>query len=137
MVVQKIQFISLDQVPNYIPKENIPEILREEIVNGSELELSGTGYKFEYQAPSEDEIQQLDAIRLDSMKENDAWHDYKDAAMVFLDTTLKWAYVEEDGVEAERTDRVEKLYSAYKRLAPYVRSKSHYHRLGLIDDEKL
>lgn len=123
VVASKIQFTKTDQdLKNFIPQEHIIEELG-----------GGDKWKYEYIPPTEednykmkDEIKKKELMEIRTKLEHD-----------FENINKKWIEGPDDEqIINERNQLKARLRKAQLDLDPYIRPKTYYHRVGILDDER-
>lgn len=127
VIVSKVQFTkSANDLKEFIPQENVLKSLG-----------GGDDFKYEYIEPTEDENKKLeDTTTRDSLME-----ERNKIVGDILTTTQSWitatkAKNEEDAKthKARRVELSEQLSTNYWKLDPYVRSRCHLDRAGIIKE---
>ncbi|RGB43364.1 CRAL-TRIO domain-containing protein [Rhizophagus diaphanus] len=123
VVASKIQFTKTDQdLKNFIPHEHIIEELG-----------GGDKWKYEYIPPTEednykmkDEIKKKELMEIRTKLEHD-----------FENINKKWIEDPDDEhIINERNQLKVRLRKAQLDLDPYIRPKTYYHRVGILDYER-
>ncbi|KAJ3091255.1 hypothetical protein HK102_001157 [Quaeritorhiza haematococci] len=129
VVAAKIKFIKTAELQQYIPTKYIPRT----------LDPSGS-QDYHYHPPTQSEQAKLAAYRSDSTARKAAQDEFQRAYLAFADKTIGWSRAQGGQVgEAarQREEAVKYLRHAYTKLAPWVRSPTHYHRVGLVSEAGL
>jgi hypothetical protein len=124
VVEQKIHFIkNLDDLNKYIDLEYLPKR-----VNGNQLD-------FNFIPPTQQDLLMLNTFRKDFYEKTKAIENHKEASKNYLRITLEWAQSnDKTSIIEERKKAMEQLADAYQQLIPYISTKTHYHRIGLINE---
>jgi hypothetical protein len=123
VVAGKVHFAkTVDELSNYVPKSQIP------------TELGGDEkweYKYPEPVPGEN----------DKMKEEGPKQELQNERQSFVDkyetTVLEWVHGGDAASEEKRKERdavAEQLRQNYWKLDPYVRARSLYDRMGVLQD---
>jgi hypothetical protein len=95
--------------------------------------LNGLQPDFKYIPPTADDTAMLAAFRADKQGRKIAQGAHRKAARHYLDMTLRWARGDEsDSLSTERKEATRKLRDAFEQFVPYINTRTHYHRIGLI-----
>ncbi|KND03469.1 uncharacterized protein SPPG_00952 [Spizellomyces punctatus DAOM BR117] len=121
VVVSKVHFIKSSELFNYVDEKQIPE------------RLGGSSTNFVYLPPSAEEEKEYQRWRADKEGSAEAWTKYRAAAERFGGLTAAWARGDMDKV-TDRREAERNLKDAYYALSPYLRTKTVYHRRGVIND---
>ncbi len=124
VVESKIHFINnLDDLTQFIDPSSIPKC------------LNGTHPDFNYIPPTDDDLVVLNTIRNDKQGKLKAEEVHREAVQKYLNITHRWAREDDtDEILEERTKATKELRDAFEQLVPYVSTRTHYHRLGAIDE---
>ena len=124
VVESKIHFIKHDSdLAKYIDLSMLPK------------RLNGPQPDFKYTPPSAEDQAMLAAFRADKQGRKAARGAHRKAARHYLDVTLRWAHGDEsDTVLLERNEARKQLRDAFEQFVPYINTRTHYHRLGLIHE---
>ncbi len=124
VVQNKIHFINnFDDLSQFIDPDVIPK------------RLNGNHPDFDYIPPTEEDLAMLNAFRNDTEGRIKAEEIHRQAVQNYLNITDRWACEEEtEEILAERTNATKELRDAYEQLAPYVSTRTHYHRCGMINE---
>ena len=124
VVESKIHFIKHDDdLAQFIDVSVIPK------------RLNGPQPDFKYIPPTPEDKAMVAAFRADKHGRKIARGAHRKAARHYLDITLRWARGDEsDTLLAERKEATRKLRDAFEQLVPYVNTRTHYHRIGLINE---
>ena len=97
--------------------------------------LYGNQPDFEYIPPTpEDEIM-FNAFRVDEKGKAIAEAAHRKAIQYYLDVTLQWANGDaRSSTISERRKARKQLKSAFEQLSPYISTRTHYHRIGAIEE---
>ncbi|KAJ3091261.1 hypothetical protein HK102_001163 [Quaeritorhiza haematococci] len=130
VVAAKIKFIKTAELQQYIPTKYIPKT----------LDPSGS-QEYNYHPPTREEEAKLAAFRSNTAGRKAAQDEFQKAYLKFADKTIAWSKARSSAefqeVSRARDDAVRGLRAAYTKLAPYIRSPTHYHRVGLVSDAGL
>jgi hypothetical protein len=98
--------------------------------------LEGSQIDFEFTSPTKEDETRLAVIRNDQEGMNKAQLEHREAAQHYLDVTLKWATTQTRNADDEtlRSKAAKRLSDAYKPFVPYVSTRTHYHRIGTIQE---
>jgi len=123
VVASKIHFTKTEQdLKDFIPQEYLIE------------ELGGTDkWKYSYISPTEEENYRMK----DEMKKKELMEIRTNLECDFESIVKKW--IEDPNNEQiinERNQLKVKLRRVQLELDPYIRSKTYYHRVGVLDDER-
>jgi len=124
VVQNKIHFINnIDDLSQFIDPSVLPK------------RLNGSHPDFNYIPPTEEDLAMLTAFRNDKEGKMKAEENHRQAVQNYLEITDRWVREEEtDEIVAERTKATNELRDAFEQLAPYVSTRTHYHRNGMIDE---
>jgi hypothetical protein len=125
VVRSKIIFIKhLNDLSEYIDLSILPK------------QFDGELTSFKYIQPTEEDKQMLLAFRNDKDGEDIARRSHRRAAKKYLDITLQWANDINDNqnILKQRKRATKKLRNTFEQLIPYVSTKTHYHRVGIINE---
>ncbi|CAF0870915.1 unnamed protein product [Rotaria sp. Silwood1] len=124
VVESKFHFISnLDDLTIYIDPSNIPK------------RLNGDKPDFKYIPPTEHDNIMLAAFREDFYGNKKATENHRQAALNYLRITYEWANKKHDkNIVEQRKKAMKELRDAYEQVVPYISTRTHYHRNGLIDE---
>jgi hypothetical protein len=119
-VQKKVQFIhSEDELSEFIDPAVLPQRLR------------GTQPDFRYLPPTDEDQAMFEAFRADH--KGKAAH--RDAVREYLAATLQWAQGDESRTSfIQRKKARKQLRLAFEQLSPYISTRTHYHRMGLINE---
>ncbi|KAJ3091263.1 hypothetical protein HK102_001165 [Quaeritorhiza haematococci] len=130
VVASKIKFIKTAELKQYIPLQYIPKTLDPQ---GSQ--------DYQYRPPTKDEQSKLAAYRSDPAAKKAAQDEFQRAYLAFADKTIAWSRAKSSGefqeLRKQRDETVREMQKAYAKLSPFVRSPTHYHRVGLVSDPGL
>lgn len=123
VVENKIIFIkNIDQLNKYIHLDYLPK------------KLNGNQDDFHFIQPDQQDQFILKTFREDFQGKTKALQNHKEAAKHFLDITLEWAKSNNKHFfNQQRNNSIQQLSDAYQQLIPYIHTKTHYHRIGLIN----
>lgn len=129
-VEKKILFIKqLDELTEFIDRSVLPQ------------HLQGTRQTiFEYIPPNQQDQLMFDTLRADISGHQRAKEQHRQASEHFLQMTRQWAQHDEDGddrdrsFEEQRTEARRALTARFEELIPYIHTRTHYHRTGMIDE---
>ena len=124
VVESKIHFINnLDGLTQFIDPSVLPK------------RLNGTQPDFTYIPPTDEDLAMLTALRNDEQGKLKAEQAHREAVQKYLDVTRRWARDDEaDNVLEERTKARKELKDAFEQLVPYINTRTHYHRIGAINE---
>lgn len=109
IVVSKINFITSEEMEDYIELKNIPAAFRND-------ESKANGYIFRYLEQSEEEKEKLNKLRSDTEKEKSSMESFKSKVREFLEVTYSAAWDNE-----KRNRHIEELKQCYSGIVPFVR----------------
>jgi hypothetical protein len=123
-VENKIHFIqNLDQLNQFIDSNILPK------------RLNGKQSDFNYIQPTEQDQIMLNTFRMDIYGKTKAIENHQQASKNFLQITFEWAQQNDKNfLNEERKKAMKQLSDAYQQLLPYISTKTHYHRIGLINE---
>ncbi|UJR29265.1 hypothetical protein I4U23_010479 [Adineta vaga] len=97
--------------------------------------LNGTQPDFKYKPPTDEDNAMYAAFRADTEGRALAETAHRDAVRNFLDSTLQWANGDETRrVLSEKRKARKQLRNAFEQLSPYISTRTHYHRVGVIKE---
>ncbi|KAI8822035.1 phosphatidylinositol transfer protein CSR1 [Fimicolochytrium jonesii] len=121
VVVSKIQFVKMDELPDFIDSAKLPQA------------LGGDAVDYEYIPASEEDEKEFKRLRADTEGQEKAWKGFRGAYAAFEDATRLWAGGDTAKV-GERKKAEKELRAAYDTLSPYIRTRTEAHRRGLLKD---
>lgn len=86
-------------------------------------------YEYEYIQPSK---QENGCKEGDNIKELES--EYFKLASEFVSKTSDWVK-SDDIISGERNDLSKQMNSIFKELMPYIKARTFYHRIGVVDEE--
>jgi hypothetical protein len=124
VVESKIHFINnLDDITQFIDRSVLPK------------QLNGTHPDFNYIPPTEEDLAMLNAFRNDKEGKVKAEEIHREAVQNFLQITHRWTHEDETNeILEERIKAKKELSDAFEQLSPYVSTRTHYHRIGEINE---
>jgi hypothetical protein len=124
VVESKIHFINnLNDLTEFIDPSVLPKC------------LNGTQSDFTYIPPTEEDLAMLNAFRNDKEGKLKAEEAHKEAVQNYLRITHQWANGDEsDDILEERRKATKDLRDAFEQLVPYISTRTHYHRIGAINE---
>ncbi|KAI8920099.1 CRAL-TRIO domain-containing protein [Powellomyces hirtus] len=124
VVAAKIRFVKSTELPTLIDVAKLPE------------SLGGTASDFAYLPPTADEEADFAKLRADTAANESAWKTYREAYKSYTESTRKWAGGDAEST-AERIKAEAHLKEAYMKLSPFIRTRTTYHRRGVVNDPAL
>jgi hypothetical protein len=123
-VESKVCFMKNEaDLTTYIDASNIPK------------RLNGIHPDFQYIPLTTEEKTILAAFRADKQGKANAQEAHRKAARNFLHITLQWTENDDNhSLLSERAKVIKQLRDAFENLVPYIRTRTHYHRSGDIDE---
>ncbi|KAJ3177582.1 hypothetical protein HDU87_004335 [Geranomyces variabilis] len=123
VVVAKIRFIKSPEIEEHIDLDQLPE------------KLGGEAAEYTYIPPSADEEAEHLKFRSDKGANDEAWANFRSAYTAFGAATLAWAQGSDDSpTTPERTKAAAHMREAYVKLSPFIRTRTTYHRSGMVKD---
>jgi len=124
VVESKIHFINnLHDITQYIDPSVLPK------------RLNGNQPDFSYILPTEEDLAMLATFRNDVKGKMKAEEVHREAVQNYLNITRQWTHEEEtDKILKERKRATKELRDAFEQLTPYVSTRTHYHRIGAINE---
>jgi hypothetical protein len=125
VVRSKIIFLKdPNELSNYVDVSVLPK------------QINGELEHFKYIPPTEQDKQMFLAFRNDKDGEEIARRSHRRAAKKYLEITLQWANDTQNNqhIIKQRKRATKKLRNAFEQLIPYVSTKTHYHRVGIINE---
>ncbi|KAJ9052384.1 phosphatidylinositol transfer protein csr1 [Entomophthora muscae] len=117
VVVEKVKFITLKELTDYIEPSQLPE------------NLGGTmKQKMTYLPPSQEENIKM----TDSEGRFAAETAFNKTVVTFEEETRKWVSSASVALSPGRDEAAKDLRAAYAKLDPFIRARTIYHRLGVI-----
>lgn len=90
---------------------------------------------FQYIPPTAEDEKMLAALRADVSGRADVVAAHKQAFQQYLNVTLRWARNEQTpDLLAERQEAAKQLKDTFENVVPYMSTRSHFHRNGMIDE---
>ncbi|CAF1034155.1 unnamed protein product [Rotaria magnacalcarata] len=123
-VQQKVRFIHSEaELTEFIDPSVLPK------------RLYGTQPDFKYIPPSAEDEAIFNIFRADTKGKAIAEAAHRDAVRYYLRVTLQWANGNESrNVLVERKKARKQLKNAFEQLSPYISTRTHYHRAGVIKE---
>ena len=123
-VQKKVQFIhGEDELSEFIDPAGLPQRLR------------GAQPDFRYLPPTDEDQAMFEAFRADHKGKAIAEAAHRDAVREYLGATLQWAHGDESRTSlSERKKARKQLRLAFEQLSPYISTRTHYHRMGVIKE---
>lgn len=124
-VQNKIIFLkNTNDLSKYIDLSILPQQFNGEITH------------FNYIPPTEQDKQMFITFRNDKDGQTIAQTSHRNAAQIYLNITLQWAndHQNNQNILNQRKKATKKLRNAFKQLIPYVSTRTHYHRVGIINE---
>jgi hypothetical protein len=124
IVKSKIHFIkNLTELSKYIDPSDLPK------------RLNGNQPDFKYIPPTDQDQIMLTAFRNDKQGKKLARTNHRTAARLYLNITFKWAHDDQNqSLLKQRIEATKQLRHYYEQLVPYINTRTHYHRIGLINE---
>jgi hypothetical protein len=124
IVKSKIHFIkNLTELSKYIDPSDLPK------------RLNGNQPDFKYIPPTDQDQIMLAAFRNDKQGKKLARTNHRTAARLYLNITFKWAHDDQNqSLLKQRIEATKQLRDYYEQLVPYINTRTHYHRIGLINE---
>ena len=124
IVKSKIHFIkNATELAKYIDPSALPK------------RLNGNQSDFKYISPTDQDQTMLAAFRADKQGKKVARTDHQTAARHYLNITFKWAHDDQnESLLKQRIEATKQLRDSYEQLVPYINTRTHYHRIGLINE---
>ncbi|KAJ3091254.1 hypothetical protein HK102_001156 [Quaeritorhiza haematococci] len=137
-VASKIQFKKLSDLHTLIPREQIPKALMTDKDYNAALAVGHHPYEYSYRCVTKDEMARLAGVRADEAGKRKAEEEVRRTCERVVEVTKEWARGEGvEGMEGRRKEVVTDMNRAYEKFSPYIRSATHYHRIGLANDPGL
>lgn len=124
VVQNKIQFLKdSNELTKYIDPSILPK------------HLNGTQNQFKYIPPNQQDQIMLSTFTNDQQGYQLAKRNHRKYAINYLNWTLQWANDQSNSQHllTQRKKAQKKLRNAFLQLIPYVSTRTHYHRIGLIN----
>lgn len=123
-VQKKVRFIhSATELAEYIDLDVLPE------------RLHGKQPNFKYIPPTSEDEAMFTTFRADKQGKAMAEAAHRNAIRNYLNITLQWANGDESRrVLSERKKARKELRNAFEQLSPYISTRTHYHRVGIIKE---
>ncbi|CAF3183457.1 unnamed protein product [Rotaria socialis] len=124
VVESKIHFLNnINDLTKFIDPSVLPKRL-----NGSQSD-------FNYIPPTDKDLLILNTIRNDQQGKVIVEQAHREAVKSYLNITYQWINEEDtNNVLEKRKIATQKLRDAFEQLVPYIHTKTHYHRIGLINE---
>jgi hypothetical protein len=124
VVESKIHFINnLNDLTQFIDPSVLPK------------RLNGTQPDFTYIPPTDEDLAMVTAFRNDKQGQIKAEEAHREAVQNYLRITDQWAHGDEtENVLEERIKATKDLRDAFEQLVPYISTRTHYHRIGAINE---
>ena len=125
VVESKIHFLKHnDDLTKFIDRHFLPK------------RLSGTHPDFQYLPPTEHERDMIAAFHADKQGRKLARAAHRRAVRQYLDLTFKWANSNDNNQSLidQRQEAGKQLRQAFEGYVPYIHTRTHYHRAGLIHE---
>jgi hypothetical protein len=124
VVESKIHFINnLNDLTQFIDPSVLPK------------RLNGTQPDFTYIPPTDEDLAMVTAFRNDKQGQIKAEEAHREAVQNYLRITDQWAHGDEtENVSEERIKATKDLRDAFEQLVPYISTRTHYHRIGAINE---
>jgi hypothetical protein len=124
VVENKIHFINnYEHLNKYIDADNLPK------------RFNGNLTDFNYIPPTQQDQIILQTFRQDHHGKTKATQNHLEASKSYLRCTLDWANGNANQHLVEQRQMLTKqLRDSYEQLIPYISTKTHYHRIGYIDE---
>ena len=124
VVESKIHFVNnLDDLTRFIDPSNLPK------------HLNGTQSDFCYIKPTDEDFKMLAAFQNDRQEKLKAEETHRQALHDYLNITRQWANKDEsDHTLEERKIAKQKLRDAFEQIVPYIHTRTHYHRIGSVEE---
>jgi hypothetical protein len=124
VVQNKIHFINnLNDLNQFIDPIFLPK------------QLNGTRPDFNYIQPTEQDLIMLNTFRNDKQGKQKAEEIHRQAVQNYLNITYIWAIQDQtEDLLNQRTKATNELRDAFEQLVPYVNTRTHYHRSGVINE---
>jgi hypothetical protein len=123
-VQKKVRFIHSEaELTEFIDPSGLPK------------RLQGGQPDFKYLPPTAEDEAMFAAFRADTKGKAIAEAAHRDAVRNYLGVTLQWAHGDESRqVLLERKKVRKQLRNAFEQLSPYISTRTHYHRVGVIKE---
>ncbi len=90
---------------------------------------------FNYIQPTEHDYFMFKIFREDFYGKEQAIRNHQLASIDFIQITLKWIKQNQNNhLIEQRNKSIQQLSNTYEQLIPYISTKTHYHRIGLINE---
>lgn len=125
VVESKIHFLKHDDdLTKFIDRHYLPK------------RLNGTHPDFEYIPPTQHDRDMIAAFRADKQGKKLARAAHRRIVRQYLELTLKWANSNEKNSTLidERQEATKQLRQSFESYVPYIHTRTHYHRAGLIHE---
>ncbi|CAF3438627.1 unnamed protein product [Rotaria sp. Silwood1] len=97
--------------------------------------LYGAQPDFKYISSTAEDEAMFNAFRADAQGKAIAEAEHRDAVRHYLNITLQWANGNESHhILLERKKARKQLKHAFEQLSPYISTRTHYHRVGVIKE---
>ncbi|CAF0711943.1 unnamed protein product [Adineta steineri] len=123
-VQKKVHFIhSADELSEFIDPSVLPK------------RLNGNQPDFKYIPPTIEDEAMYNAFRADTKGKTIAEVAHRDAVRHYLGVTIQWVNGDESrAILSERRKARKQLRNAFEQLSPYISTRTHYHRVGFINE---
>ena len=124
VVQSKIHFLKNEnELLQFIDSSNIPK------------RLYGNHPDFKYIPPTSEDETMIAAFRTDKQGKKIVRAAHRKAARYYLNVTLKWAHSDQNqNLLEERKEATKQLRDAFEQFVPYINTRTHYHRIGDIQE---
>ncbi|CAF1046533.1 unnamed protein product [Adineta steineri] len=124
VIQNKIHFLKHEEeLFEFIDPSNLPK------------RLHGTHPDYKYIPPTTEDNNMLAAFRADKQGRKIVRAAHRKAARHYLNVTLKWAHGDEsETLLEERKQATKQLRDTFEEFVPYIHTRTHYHRMGLINE---
>lgn len=123
-VQKKVRFIrTADELSEFIDLSVLPK------------RLYGEQPDFQYVPPTVEDEQMFNFFRADTRRKSLAETAHRNAVREYLGISLQWAHGDDSRrTSSEREKARIQLRNAFEQLSPYISTRTHYHRTGIIDE---
>ncbi|CAF1343166.1 unnamed protein product [Adineta steineri] len=123
-VQKKVHFIhSADELSEFIDPSVLPK------------RLNGNQPDFKYIPPTIEDEAMYNAFRADTIGKTIAEAAHRDAVRHYLGVTIQWVNGDESrAILSERRKARKQLRNAFEQVSPYISARTHYHRVGFINE---
>jgi hypothetical protein len=123
VVESKIHFIKTSKdLIEFIDPSNIPQ------------RLEGNQLNFKFLPLTQQDQDRLKIFRQDKQAFEKAQSEHQQAAQQYLYLTLQWANTKTQ-INSDRINAMKSLSESFNRLIPYIYTETHYHRVGIIQQQ--